>query len=73
MEIIFGIVQPKPLDCDIKLIFLFLFFIILWKFGRTKLTSDLCLSKKIQETLVQSSMIDTNQCALDIFGIGKGP
>ena len=49
------------------------FFTMLWKFGRIKLISDLCLSKKNQDTLVQSLMKDTNQSAPDILGIGERP
>ena len=68
IEIILGIVGPKPFDNNTKPVF-----IMLWKFGRTKLTLDFCLSKKIQETLVQSLMKDTNQYAPNILGIREGP
>ena len=47
--------------------------IIEQKFGRTVLTSNLCLSKKIQVTRVQSSMNETNYLAPVMLGIGEGP
>ena len=49
------------------------FLIIAWKLGRTVLTLDLYLRRKIQEILVQSSINDTNQRAPEILGTTKGP
>lgn len=46
---------------------------MLWKLERTILILDLFLSKKIQETLIQSSMKDTNHRTPDILGAKKGP
>ena len=67
IEIISGIVKPKPLNSDIKLIFYHAMEI--WK----NKTYVKFVFKKIQEILVQSSMKDTNQRAPDILRIGKGP
>ena len=44
-----------------------------WKLGRTVLTLDLYLRRKIQEILVQSSINDTNQRAPEMLGIAEGP
>ena len=66
IEIIFGIVGLKPFDSDTKLVFYHVMKI--WK-NKTYIRF---VFKRIQETLVQLSMKDINQCALDILGIGEG-